>query len=569
MQKAMRLGLILAVVLSAMLAACSNDKSSSTQEPAGTTNSPATETKGEQSPDAGTAVPDNMNAEGLPIVKEPVKLRFAAAQNEQFKPGFAGIEMIERWEKETGIELEWATYPAASWAERKSQIIASGDLPDVFAGGGMVGQHTLTDDEVSTWGRQGLLIPLGELIDKYMPRFKRILEENPEYKEVITSPDGNIYAFPAAADIDFGQKGALFYINRQWLEETGRSLPVRTQNNVEILDHSFTTEEFYELLKDFKRLHPEGIPFSAVTDGQPLGGLYDMYAAFGLKDDANRVIVQDGKVIFTADKPQWVEATKYFYKLYSEGLMDPEYFTQDYATYLAKIAKKPLVVGSALMWTAHQAEPDIYGDGYKNWLLTAPLIGADGQQNWNLRPKSVGRGSFAITAANKYPEITVRFQDYLYAEDNAYQLSMGPFGRNVTKNADGTITMNSKPEDVSDADWRNTFLNTMFITTPAMNAKVKWDDVVQMTIDAGAFIKQYSLKDAKTVMYPNILFNAEDTERLSTLKTDIVEYVKKMQAKWITEGTIDQDWDGYLKELERIGVGEYLEIMQRNYDRLQ
>ncbi len=511
--------------------------------------------------------PPLMNETGLPIVNEPVTLKFAAAQADIFKPGFEGIEMLERWEKETGITIEWDTYPAASWGERKSQIIASGELPDVFAGGGAVGQQTLTEQEVLAWAKQGIIIPLGDLIDKYMPRFKQILEENPVYKENIMSPDGNVYSFPATADIDFGQKGALLYINRKWLEETGRTLPVKGEKHYNYLDHKFTTDEFYELLKDFKRIHPEGIPFSAVRDGQPLGGLFDMYGAFGQKDDTNRLIVQNDNVIFTADKEPWKEATKYFHKLYSEGLMDPEYFTQDYATYLAKVAKKPLVVGVSLMWTNHQAEPDITSADYRNWLLTAPLVGKDGQQNWNLRAKGSGIGGFVITATNPHPEISARFQDYLYEEENSYQLSMGPLGRNTEKGADGMITMNNMPEGMSDAEWRGQNLNTMFITTPAMNSKVIWSDLVQMTIDQGAFIKKYSLADKITRMYPRIQFNAEDSEKLATLKTDILEYVTEMQAKWITEGTIDQDWDDYLKKLDQIGLAEYLEIMQRNLNR--
>ncbi len=503
----------------------------------------------------------NFNPEGLPIVNEPVTLRFVCAQHENHEPGFEGMTMHDRWERETNVKIKWDTVPWESWPEQKSLIVASGDLPDVFAGGG----H-LTDDEVMEWGAQGIIIPVKDLIGKHMPRLQQILEENPVYKPIITAPDGHIYAFPTVADIDFGSRGVLLYMSKKWLADTGRSYPVKQYQYVDMLEHSFTTDEFYEILSDFKKLHPDSIPF--ITPKTPDKGpyLFSMYGAFGLEDNVNHIIVKDGEVLFTADKPEWKEATKYFHKLYDEGLLDQEVFTHEYNVVLAKVQEKPQKVGSFTLWTSHQAFPDIHSEDYKDWLLTPPLIGPSGDQHWNKTAKYVTRGSFAITSACKHPEIAARFQDYLYDPDNSYQLSMGPYDRNLIKNADGTITMADQPADMEWKEWAGQNLNTMFITTPKMNEKVKWAEIVQMTIDVGGLYKQY--QPAVDQYYPNILYNKDDSERLSVVRTDIQEYVSQMQAKWIVEGTIDKEWDGYLEQLKRIGLDEYLEIMQRNYERI-
>ena len=36
--------------------------------------------------------------------------------------------------KESGIDVKWDTLVAADWADKKSVLVASGDLPDAFLG---------------------------------------------------------------------------------------------------------------------------------------------------------------------------------------------------------------------------------------------------------------------------------------------------------------------------------------------------------------------------------------------------------------------------------------------------
>lgn len=40
-----------------------------------------------------------------------------------------------------------------------------------------------------------------------------------------------------------------------------------------------------------------------------------------------------------------------------------------------------------------------------------------------------------------------------------------------------------------------------------------------------------------------------------------------MRAEWIVNGKADKDWDAYLKELDRLGYSQWLEIKQAGYDR--
>jgi putative aldouronate transport system substrate-binding protein len=43
--------------------------------------------------------------------------------------------------------------------------------------------------------------------------------------------------------------------------------------------------------------------------------------------------------------------------------------------------------------------------------------------------------------------------------------------------------------------------------------------------------------------------------------------VNRKRAEWITNGKVEEEWNDYLAELERLGLSEWLEIKQAGYDR--
>ena len=86
--------------------------------------------------------------------------------------------------KSTGILLV-----AADWTDKKSVLIASGDLPDAS-----LGSNAFNDAEIAQ--NQSLFIPLEDLIKENMPNLTKAMEKEPKLKAMITSPDGHIYSLP-------------------------------------------------------------------------------------------------------------------------------------------------------------------------------------------------------------------------------------------------------------------------------------------------------------------------------------------------------------------------------------
>ena len=136
----------------------------------------------------------------------------------------------------TNINLDIMAIPDDGYNERKNLTFASGQLPDFFFGG------RLTPSDEVTYGAQGFLIPLEDLIAQYAPNLQQILDENPDIRRSITAPDGHIYALPKVT-AGFGVYPKL-WINQPWLDAVGMAMPT-------------STEELHDVLSRVSRQRPQ------------------------------------------------------------------------------------------------------------------------------------------------------------------------------------------------------------------------------------------------------------------------------------------------------------------------
>ena len=231
--------------------------------------------------------------------------------------------ILQRLEKETGVHIDWTNYQA-DFAEKRNLDISSGDLPDAIHNDGA------SDNDLINWANKGVIIPVEDLIDKYMPNLKKILDENPEYKALMTAPDGHIYAFPWIEELGSDKESIhsvndMAWINKDWLNKLGLEMPQ-------------TTDELIKVLEAFKTQDPNGngkadeIPFTFINGG----GNEDfkmLFGAFGVGDNDDHIVVgNDGKIDFTADNDDYKEGVKFIRQLQEKGLIDKEAFEQDWNT---------------------------------------------------------------------------------------------------------------------------------------------------------------------------------------------------------------------------------------------
>lgn len=132
-------------------------------------------------------------------LEEKVTLKFMTASS-PLAPADPNDKLIfQRLEKETGVHIDWTNYQS-DFGEKRNLDIASGDLPDAIHNDGA------SDVELMNWAKQGVIVPVEDLIDEHMPNLKKILDENPEYRSMITAPDGHIYSFPWIEELGEGKE---------------------------------------------------------------------------------------------------------------------------------------------------------------------------------------------------------------------------------------------------------------------------------------------------------------------------------------------------------------------------
>ncbi|MCM3633875.1 ABC transporter substrate-binding protein [Paenibacillus camelliae] len=494
----------------------------------------------------------NFNVTGLPIVNEAVTLKMLSPKS-ALSPEFSEMEIFKRLEEQTNVKIEWENIPDTDFAEKKNLLLASSTLPDAFYAAGF------SDYELITYGKDGTIIPLEDLIDQYAPNLKALLERRPDIKSSITAPDGHIYGLPSWEENNLGSNPFFHVINKKWLDELGLSMPQ-------------TLDEYTEALVAFKTQDPNG---NGKPDEIPLSFMHmqwcmdiaGLFGAFGMPDNLEHRIVRDGKVIFTAIQPEYKEALNYFHeKWYKQGLIDPESFTQDAAQYLAKGKTQDVTLGSYIWW---EVEEVVGTDRSQDYALLSPLKGPNGDQTiGRANGGGPGRGAFIITKANKNPEITMRWIDQQYEPYMAAQIHWGPIDVVYEKDENGKLVNLPLPEGVSAGEFRQQVSPGAgapgVITIEDLGKVVDLEPRAQQRAkDLEQYYEAYMEKEN----YPSIFFEPEELNRINKIEPELIKYVNTQRGKFIVDGGVEEQWDSYVSTLEKMGLNELMEIYQTALDR--
>ena len=487
-------------------------------------------------------------------LKEKVSLKMMS-QSAPLAPNDPNDKLIfQRLEEETNLHIDWTNY-SSDFAEKRNLDIASGDLPDAIF------NAAAGDYDLLNWAESGVIVPIEDLIEDYMPNLKKIFDENPEYRQMSTAPDGHIYSMPWIEELGEGKESihtvnGMAWINKEWLDNLGLEMPQ-------------TTDQLMTVLEAFKTQDPNGngeadeIPFSFINNGGN-EDLKFLMGAFGLGDNDDHLVVDnDGQVQFTANKEGYKEAIKYFNEMNNKGLIDKEAFEQDWNSYVAK--GKEHKYGVYFTWD----KANITGadDSYD---VLPVLAGPDGTKHVT-RTNGMGfsRDRFVITSANKNLELTARWIDKMYEPLQSVQNNWGTYGdeaqANIFELKDGMLkhlplegTAPGELRQKTEAGGPLAVLDSYYGTVTTMPDDAKW----RLDLMHDTYLP-YITEDN---IYPRVFLEKEETDRLAKIETDMWDYIYRKRAEWITGGKIDEEWEEYLAELERVGLEEWIQIKQTGYD---
>lgn len=496
----------------------------------------------------------------LPISEKPLELSMWAERVGTFQGSDYNEKVsFQEMEKRTNIRIKWELSSGTGALEQFNLIMASRQLPDMIL-------LTAWNREAGTYGQQGALLPLEDLIAKHAPNFSRLLQEYPELRGQITAADGHIYYLPNLA-----LEGQLLVqmfpqIRLDWLEKLGLNEPE-------------TTEEWYQVLKAFKEMDANGNGRSDEIPYVPLdlANLMNFFApAWGMVYQGLNTgfMVEDGRVKFSPYEDRYQEVLAFLNRLYSEGLMDPTYAGGTYSDNYTALREK-VVNNQAGAWFGWAGSfMNTFRDLMKddpNFRIgpVAPPKGPHGDQ-WHVsaRWQALGLG-VAVSSTTKHPEEVIKWLDYQYSEDGILLNNFGVEG--VTYDmVDGYPTYKSfvmnNPEGLSREQ-------SLLLHVPGGGS---WP-----TVSDGRYLEQYNPPEpaghtvAEKVgpyvnmsrMLPPVSFTAEESRVLTPLMADINTFVEENLNSFVMGRRPLNQYKSYQEQLKRMQIEKVLDIYQAAYER--
>jgi putative aldouronate transport system substrate-binding protein len=535
--------MLLAVIL--VLSACSSTKKDETANP--------------------TATNGNTGESQGAVTDKKVTLTAFSRQSPYFQD-YVNNDFTKLIEDKFNVKMEWTLGPPTDESlEKQNVLLASGNYPAVF----IAGQFNQFDQV--KYGKSGIIVPLNDLIDKYGPNIKAAFKQSPYILKAVTAPDGNIYSLPGVSECGHCYYAQKYWINKDWLKTLNLQMPT-------------TTDELYQVLKAFKEKDPNGNgkPDEIGITGSPENWhgniMYFIMNAFIYAADNNILTLTDGKVDISANKPEWKDGLAFLNKLYSEGLIDKQAFTQKLDGFQSLVENPDTAIVGA--FASGCCYPTVVDNGrHTQYQTIPPLKGPKGVQLSGYFGEEVNPGLFAITnkATEEQKIKAIQIVDYVYSEEGSLNEMYGPKGVGWRVANPGEKDLNGQPAKYFGFEF-----------TRSGNRQLTWDNELKYTpknvFDAmvtgddpnkadgyGKYLNintdPYVPFKPKETFPTSLWLNPDDAVQLAQIKTDITNYISTNAAQFITgQKDLNKDWDAYVKGFAGLGLDQLIKANQVAYD---
>ena len=406
--------LILAAALSiGMLAGCNGN--------GGAVSAPPTATGGGAS---------NSQTGGTVLRELPNNTLSISVSRPQFNEPAEGAEVQRMWEEDMSaylgcaLDISWEEIVWADYQTNLSATMASGVFPDAIAFG------TLTQDLPNQYGQEQMLVDIAQYKD-LLVNYQKFIDGSIGGEKAIYNDDGSMYAFYDGYVNENNIQGA------QSFTAFAYRFDILQENN---LTPATTLDEYTALCKKLKQLYPDVYPIGNSKD-------YPLYRGFvGIFHTWDTLYWNGSEWKYGPTEDNFRELLIYLNGLYKEGLIDPEFATDDgdqqqmAKAVTGKVLTFPTVwAGRVADWNRSAKE---IGEGI-SWGL-AYLPSKDGEMvSWKYGSRMPGytlsKGyGIMINANTAYPEWIVKMIDYQYSEEMIDMMNWGVEGETYEVKEDGS-----------------------------------------------------------------------------------------------------------------------------------
>ncbi|MCF2938552.1 sugar ABC transporter substrate-binding protein [Paenibacillus alkaliterrae] len=374
--------IILALVMLLGMIGCNNNSDETVKEEESTVTEDA---------DNGQSL--QVNEYGWEVPEKPLKITFYAGYDDQAEVDKIAEPMAKFYKEKFNVEIEKIVY-SIDMNEKLNLMLASGDYPEVI---------TNMDDEMAEkFIRQGKAIDLTSLIEEYAPNIK---EKLGKYMNLLKADDGKIYKLPRGWGENPNVAGWDFGVRYDWWKEIGS--PAYK-----------TPEEYYQVVKQIMDKHPtnaNGEKVYALSDNSQGAALYGaMLSAYGFK---NGYKVDESAEQFThwMNTPEGYDIAKYINRFYREGMLDPDFLSNKFEDWQAKVMNERIVgnigtwwhlwVAGQEAWSQQEQEKYNIEKRYMNATVKAPNV----ENATDVASDFLGNYRVIITDKAKDPESIMKW----------------------------------------------------------------------------------------------------------------------------------------------------------------
>lgn len=496
---------------------------------------------------AAAPVPDYDSGELYAQAKfseEPIYPTYMLRTNETFTEETLAYQWIGEI---TNIYFKPIPVPLASYDEKLSALIASGDIPDY--------QALRSSTVAKQYGPNGVFVNLSERIESgQMPNLKQRLDEGPDDAYVVLkAPDGQIYGAPRIYTYDMLHE--TFMMRTDLMKEWG--YPERFE----------TFDELHEFLKECKEKYP---------DSTPLGSRWGVQHAFnGFGEMFDGLI--DLAYLDPIDKTTWKmgpftdgfeEMITYMNTLYSEGILDPEWTTCSDEQWKERILNDKFMLTYDYMSSCDELESS--GKTRNPSFEFRPVIppAAGGRMKMGVADTShrIYQCLKAISTKSKYVEELVRFTDWTYSKEGSDVLNYGKAGETFTYDANGKVVLDA---DVKTIHNLNGSVDLGKIGVAAEWTSIEPEEMEQLkNLGPNTIAAQKKFREEGAVLasQPSLTFDEETLARKNDLSGPLTTYRDEMMVRFTTGDEPLSNFDKFRETLKSMGIEELLEIYKKTYD---
>ena len=497
----------------------------------------------------------------FPIVKERKTLSMLTSASPLIQD-FDTNYYTKKVEEKTGVDLEISLLPATDGGQKFAVMVASQtELPDII---------NAVPGSFDEYCYKGIAIPVNEYYaDPEVSYYFHQATTEEQREELLKNSrlaDGNNYSIFRYSKVPWNEYSYRGWINQTWLDKLGLPVPE-------------TTEDFYNTLVAFKNNDLNGngkadeIPFMGSTDGWNQNPIPFIMNAFIYTDPKqNYLFVEDGKVDVAFNKPEWKEGLEYINKLVKEGLISPLSFTQNVTQFKTILEDPTKQVMGAIAAGSLTVYTDAKSSNRQDMQPMKPLTGPNGKCYATYNP-SIPNNATYISKYCEDPETAFRVLDFMYEPEMVITARYGEQGvhweylTEAEKANAGVDFSGNVPTFKEIVNIWNQSQNSHWIgvhPTINMGANQVLPPETDMT---SVTVPLYMDKHPEEII-ANLTHTSDELLDLSDIETSIKSYVQECMTRFVMGDKPFSEWDSYVKELEDMGLAQYLEIKQGAYDRM-